>query len=391
MIIKIFRFLVGFVRFRAVGGFTERFINECKKDNIPLWNIENRQGEIFANTNAGGYKQMRSAAKRTGMRLKIIKKRGLRFFINKNRMRSGLCIGGVACLLILITLSQFVWRIEVVGNVETQEDEILSVFEEQGVKIGAKTSDLNLKEITETALHSLDALSWASVNKKGSVLCIEVREKKKIPEMYDSSTPTNVVASDDGVILSSDILQGTEEIKVGSAVRKGDLLISGVVIHKDGTQELIHADGFVRAEIKDNFTVSQSELSILPLKKHQRCTELFFFGFVIPVGLQPDGGIVSKNSSFLKSGDAYLPVGVIKTSGLDFSDEETLSEEMSELICKFKCSEHIKNLLDGAEVKKTEIKRTQTADSFAFGVYSICEKDISELREIYIEKADDSE
>lgn len=386
MIIKFLKYIIGFVKFSASGGFSEMFINLCKAENIPLWNIKNNNGEITASTSISGYKQLRSIAKKSGMKMHILKKCGLRFWLAKNKVRSGLAVGVIAFLLILITLSQFAWRIEVVGNADIEDETILSVFEEYGVKTGAKVSSLDLGQITENALKQLPDISWAKVNKKGSMLCIEVREKRKIPELYDDSVPTNVVASEDGLVLSCDILQGTEEVKVGSAVRRGDLLISGIVVHRDGSEELLHADGYVRAETKDNFDVSRKNITVYPLNKQKKRSSVFFFGIVIPLGIAPDGDIVTENASYLQSGDAVLPVGLIKTTGFTFSETPAENDETKNLICLFKCAEHIYKLTDSAEVKNSKITVTRNETDYSCGVYSTCEKNIAELKEIYIEK-----
>lgn len=390
MIFNFLKYLIGFVKFRASEGFCDKFINLCKNMNIPLWNIENKNGEITACTTVNGYFRIKSVSKQSGMKIRIIKKIGLRFFITKNKVRSGLCIGATAFMLILITLSQFVWRIEVVGNAEIEDETVISAFEEYGIKIGAKISDLDLKSITEKAIINLPDVSWAKVNKKGSLLCIEIREKRKAPELYSAGAPTNVVASEDGVILSSDVLQGTEEVKVGSAVRKGDLLISGIVTHRDGTEELLHADGFVRARIKDNYNISRENLTVYALKSYKKCSDIFFFGFEIPVGIRVSGDIVSKNGSYLQSGEVILPVGIVKTTGLAFSEDKP-SDEILDLICVFKCCEHIKYLTDTAEIKNSKVTVTDSKNNFSLNVYSICEKDIAELKEIYFEKNKDKE
>lgn len=386
MIISFLKYIIGFVNFCAWGGFGDRFINLCRSEDIPLWNIENNSGKITARTSVSGYKQLRGIAKKSGMKIRIVKKSGLGFFISKNKIRSGLAVGAIAFLLILITLSQFVWRIEVVGNAEIEDEVILSEFEGYGIKTGAKISDLDLKAITENVLRDMPELSWAKVNKKGSMLCIEIREKRKIPEFYDASVPTNVVASEDGLVLSSDVLRGTEEVKVGSAVRKGDLLISGIVAHRDGSEELLHADGIVRAETKDIFEFSRQNLNVYSLTDYKKKYELFFFGFVIPIGINPAGDLISENASYLQSGDVILPVGLIKTTGLVFSEDTAEADEMQNLICLFKCAEHINKLTDSAEVKTGKITVSENDGGYSCGVYSTCEKNIAELKEIYIEK-----
>lgn len=81
-----------------------------------------------------------------------------------------------------------------------------------------------------------------------------------------------------------------------------------------------------------------------------------------------------------------MPVGIIKTTGLTFSENSAENAEMQNLICLFKCAEHINYLTETAEVKTSKITVTETEGDYSCAVYSTCEKNIAELKEIYIEK-----
>jgi len=137
-----------------------------------------------------------------------------------------------------------------VGNISLDDDYLLDTFEKYGVCVGSRISSVDTELAAQSAMSDIEKLSWASVNLKGSVMVIEVREKTDAPEIYDDKTPTNLVAGEDGVILSIDVLYGNEEVKPGSAVLKGDLLISGMISHPDGSESVIHADGYVKALVK---------------------------------------------------------------------------------------------------------------------------------------------
>ena len=50
LILRLFRYLLGYVRFAAWGGFPERFINLCEHNRILLWDVRSRDGVITACT-----------------------------------------------------------------------------------------------------------------------------------------------------------------------------------------------------------------------------------------------------------------------------------------------------------------------------------------------------
>ena len=63
------------------------------------------------------------------------------------------------------------------------------------------------------------------------------------PEFPDSTTPCNIVASQDGTIMGIEATVGVAEVRSGDAVLKGDLLISGITENLDKTYNLKAARG----------------------------------------------------------------------------------------------------------------------------------------------------
>lgn len=79
MFIDFVRYLLGYVNFRAYGGFSDRFVNLCAKENIPLWNMKNVDGRISGSTTVKGYLSIRKPAKKSGMKVRVTEKEGLYF------------------------------------------------------------------------------------------------------------------------------------------------------------------------------------------------------------------------------------------------------------------------------------------------------------------------
>ena len=86
MIIEFLRYIFGYINFKAYGGLADRFLNLCTRDGIPLWNIKNVKGNISASTTINGYLAIRRPAKKSGMRVMAIEKKGLMFFLKRNKM-----------------------------------------------------------------------------------------------------------------------------------------------------------------------------------------------------------------------------------------------------------------------------------------------------------------
>ncbi len=390
LIIEFIRYLFGYINFKGWGGFADRFINLCTKEEIPLWNIRNINGNISASTTIEGYLNIRSAARKSGMRLRVTEKKGLLFFIKRNKKRTGLFLGFLLSALIIIVLSQFVWSVSLVGNVTLEGDYLLETFEKYGVCVGSRISSVDTELAVQNAMKEIEKLSWAAVNLKGSVMVIEVREKTDAPEIYDSHTPTNLVAGEDGVILSVDVLYGNEEVKPGSAVLKGDLLISGLITHPDGSESVIHADGYVKALVKKNKTFSYKDFKLYAQACEKTRTKLFFFGLGIPLGAKVPEENFTEHKSFLKNDEMLLPLGIITEYGAEFEKETfTPNEEMQNKLALFSNALYVKTLLETSHISTSSL--SEKTDEFGknYEFYAECEQEIGTLQEIYVEKTND--
>lgn len=390
LIIELIRWLFGYVNFSARDGFADRFINLCTNNEIPLWNIQNVGGKITASTTLQGYLQIRESARKSGMRVRVSEKKGLIFFLKKHKKRIGLLIGIVICAIMLVFLSQFVWSVSVVGNTTLDEDYILEVFEEYGIKVGAIITKEEIEIAVDKAATDIPKLSWVTVNRKGAVAVIEVREKIEAPEMYDKLTPTNLVASEDGVVLGVDILYGNAEVKIGSAVTKGDLLISGVITHPDFTESLIHADGHVKALVKKKNVSTCNNFEFFALEQEKTKKSVFFFGLKIPLGLDVPESFYTKHNSFIETDEILLPVGIITEYGAVYNEEKAeLTEDLQNKIALFSNALYVREILDYCEIKTSYIIPKNTENTKEYEFYAECEQEIGVLQEIYIEKTDD--
>ncbi len=385
MIVSIVRYILGYINFRAFGGFSDRFLNLCTRDGIPLWNIKNVKGNISASTTINGYLSIRNARRKSGMHVMVMERKGLIFLLKRNKIRVGILLGLIIFSIILYILSQFVWSISVVGNIELQEEYLLSAFENHGVSVGASISSIDDSDVAEFVVSEIDELSWAAINRKGSVVVIEVREKTPAPEKYDNSVPTNLIANENGLILSIDVLSGVEEIKPGSAVTKGDLLISGVVTYADGRERLVHGDGFVKALVTRKEKFNGKDFTVHSLVTEKTRSKIFFFGLEIPLGKRVGNDFYTQHKSFIENEKILLPVGIITEYNAQFSNEKIeIDNETKDMLALWDNAFYVKDLLDFSIVKASSITKNETKSGNEFTFTADCEQQIGILQEIYV-------
>lgn len=332
LVLSFFRFVFGYVSFSAVGGFPERFLNLCRINRINLWNLRCENSVITACTECTGYRRIRSAARKSGMKVRIKRKHGLPFFLNRHSHRAGIIIGICFCIAVLCILSTRIWSVDVVGNVRVSSEEIIGVFEDLGVKKGVSGKGFDIKSVEIEALRRLPEISWLNINIDGSTALIEVRETENIKEKSDSTEPSDIVAAKDGQIVILRPFNGTQEQKIGNAVLKGDLLISGIEENRDLTVSFCRASGYVVARTNRRLSVQQrSRLKARKAVEQKSTYILNFLVFSIPLGRTSENAYMEKSELFING--VTLPVSLTKcTETVTDEADITLSEKQTETL-----------------------------------------------------------
>lgn len=259
---KILNFLTGSLTLCADGPFAERLINIFKHRGFPIWDIK-RCGScrILFKTDIPSFKHIRTPARRTKSRVRIIQRNGLPFILNRYRHRYFLVPGIVLFAIMLFYASTHIMGITVFGNTRIDTDVINSALEECGLYLGAKTSDIDNDSIRNKMMLKLDELAWIGINANGSRVYIEIVERVEKESGPDKDgIACNLVASKDGEIEGLEIREGQTVVKTGSGVRKGDVLVSGIVDNATNGFRYVTARGAVFA--KTTYSKTQS----FPLK-----------------------------------------------------------------------------------------------------------------------------
>ena len=349
--------LCGYVRFSASGGFTERFINLCSLAGIPLWNLRPGNEGITACTSINGYLNIKKCAVRSGMRLKVQQRRGMPFFLDKYRRRSGLLIGFVLFIAIIFVMSSMVWTINISGNTVTTDEEILAVLAESGLEPGVFGDSINAAEIRFFALSRLENVTYIAINRMGSAVNVEVTERTPVPPLISGEAPCDVVSAVDGQIAVLEVYEGTKMYSPGEAVRAGDVLAGGFVELADGSVRFRHAEAYavitaqteIRAEPRKT-----AETAVLTEQKTH--TTLHVFGLDIPLFIDSEAVPSAIRKSALCIGGIYLPVGCTKQIFNTYTAQETEIDSSRLKLCT--AEEYLLNkinTLGGAEILEEKV------------------------------------
>jgi len=222
--------LRGNVRVRAQSRFPERILNVCSARGIPL--REPRfvgEEELAFSVDRRDWRRLRAACADLGAEAHIERVAGVPFFLGRLRRRYALLAGLAACMLLVAISSCFIWDFQVEGNGDVPREKILRVLAKNGVKRGTFAYSIRQHDLCNRALPELPELAWLTVNTRGCRATVVVRQRVPKPEIANESAPTNVIATRDALVTAVRALDGEAKVLPGTMVRKGQLLISGVV------------------------------------------------------------------------------------------------------------------------------------------------------------------
>lgn len=270
MVHRVLGWLAGFLLVEIRGQNIERFINLCKNNKIDLWKIslhkQKRRTKFYdENTHALTFKialadfyQLRPIARKCKVHPLVIRRYGLPFIFGKMLRHKGFCVGiaGFCCLLFF--LSTRIWGISIQGESYHSAESILRYLESIDIYGGMAARDLQCNELEEKLRHKYTDIGWASVELSGSKIYIRIKEVTMIPKA-PKIKKGHLIASDTGKIVSIVTRKGTAKVFAGDKVKKGEIVISGLVkIYGDSdvlyAKNYVHADGDVVIETKENYS-----------------------------------------------------------------------------------------------------------------------------------------
>lgn len=253
MIDRIVRLLKGYVRIRIRSREPERFLNICAKNSLPLYQIEESGDCCELDISLSDFFRLKPICRKTHTRIHIIRKRGVPFFLLRNRKRKAFFIGVALCFGLLYLLSTRIWNIHVEGNYSYSTQSILQYLEGQDIRHGIAKRNLSCAGISAGIRENFPDMIWVSAKIRGTRLLILVQENMdSLPQQEEEEepVPSDLVATKSGRVMRMVTRQGIPQVQVGDPCEKGQVLIRGVVdiINDSGElvrQELVPADGDV--------------------------------------------------------------------------------------------------------------------------------------------------
>lgn len=325
-ILNILRFFRGYVDFSVLGKYPERFMNSAFKSGVQIWSQKTSGGKLSGRMYVCDYKRSREKARKTGVRLKVIKRHGLPFFIHKNKKRAGLLAGSAVFFAVIVIMSSFVWTINIEGVTMVSQNDIKELLRECGVYQGAKISEIDVQWTKRQLSHKYPMITWSAVNIYGSNVDVIVKEGQE-KNQPDISTPSDIVAKKDGFIISMETRDGANQVKPGESVLEGQLLVSSAMELEGMDTRFVRAQSKIMAQTSEiaEFSSSVSADYIKSSGEGAERLGMDFFGICFPLTLNHlPGELFSKTieEKSLELNGVELPIGLISQKNYPYTVEK---------------------------------------------------------------------
>lgn len=149
----------------------------------------------------------------------------------------------------IVLLSNIIFKINIKTNNVEVRNLVLKELNRNGIGLYNFVKSFDDKELIKKKIldDNKDVLEWMEITRHGSVYTINV-EERIIKNIDDDKTPQDIVALKNAIILSIEAKNGSIVKKLNDYVKKGDIIVTGSITHKDEVVDLVHADAIIYGE-----------------------------------------------------------------------------------------------------------------------------------------------
>ena len=386
-------FLFGYSVISSDAKNAEKIINLCNEKAISFTKVIFEEDKIMFSVALVQERKFIKLAKSASIDVTVISRKGLPSLAIRYRRRVGLLVGFLIAIIIFTFTSNLVWDIRIDGATTIDKKELLSVFNDCGLKIGAKLSDIDADVLENQILILSDDISWISINLSNNVANVEVRERDfPIPDEYGDALFSNVVASQSGIIVGFEDIKGGISVEIGEAVCKDQLLISGILGGEGIPTRLTNAQGRVLAEVDEVIKIEIPQKYVKKVTKEAIKTEksIIFFKnelkfFSNSRNLPPLCDKIDIVENFYSVNQKKLPFAIKTIKYVEYENcELTRSKEQMLSLAYSELYRYIDEHYSDAEILSRSISIDEQEDKTTLICNIRCIKNIGVVKEIIV-------
>ncbi|MBQ4109655.1 MAG: sporulation protein YqfD [Clostridia bacterium] len=383
-IINLYNFYSGYVKIKIKGKHLERFLNLITTNlNLYIWDISRiSEEEATLKISLKGFKKIRKHAYKTKTKVEIVEKNGLYKYLQNMKKRKIIVFAGVLFTVFIVFITSLVLDIEVKGNILVEKEEILEKLNDIGLKKGVFRSKIDNREIEVKLMNEIEEISWVGISEEGTRLVIEIKERRIPPKIIPMDVPCKIIAGKDAIIKSITAANGNAVVELNQTVKKGDLLISGIIETKNDGVRTVHSMASVKGRTwYENF--SESPLFVYEKQytgNISKAVSFYFNGKLLNHKDVPYYNYDEKSEKYVIG-----PLTVIKR---EFTEYNLIKKGISDAEAEKNAKKELENLLYKSVLKGDVVKisyeriECEKSDYIKLRMLAECEEEIAQQAEI---------
>lgn len=332
----------------------ERFISLCNKNDICMRQLYMKEEHYYTKIPKKSYSAAEAYISKAGVECNIVSENGFPYLIKRHRKKLVFFL----CLLFFVMLLQyfttFIWEIKINADEIYTNIQIEKYIKSEHVGIGTKKSSISCEALENALRQKYPGIAWISCEIKGSTLIVKLSEtverKDTVPK---SDKPCNIVAVKSALITDIIASKGMPVVEKGAEVKKGDILISGVINITNDYDELIETSyitaegevyGIVNYDYSDTFSLNEQKKEY---KSTSHALRILFMDRSLTIGKKKNSAYtdIVENTSTVKIFGYSMPVSfsVLDYKKYDIKNTTLTSEEAVDK-AKLRLTAYIDNL-----------------------------------------------
>lgn len=235
---KLWKYLIGYAIINIEGFNKMKLINKAVKKLIKFSDVTVDGVKATAIVSIEDLKKLYEINESYKCSIRITRVVSFKLILHRILTKYFFILGILSFITILFVLSNMIWLINITGNKELTNSDIIQACSNEGIELGKRISKLDCKEISSNLKNRMDNVAWINIRTQGATVFVKLAEEQKLSnEIKNENMPCDLVASADCEITSIVTNNGQPQVKKGDIVAKGDVLVSGQLV-KSGNEEI---------------------------------------------------------------------------------------------------------------------------------------------------------
>lgn len=364
----------------------ENYVKVFIKKNIYYTNLVHNNNLIYMVVDVSDINVIKGEI----LSLKIIKyygTTGIKAFIKKHYI---LMLSFIFSLLIIYTLSNIIFDIEVITNNSKLKGKILDLLKENNIeKYKFAPSNEKITNVKNKILkENKDTLEWIEITRSGTKYTVNITERI-INQCEKDEVPSDIIAKKDALITYLVIKKGTGIKEVNELVKKGEVIVTGNIIKNEDVVGVTKADASVYGEVWYTVNISVPYKHTVYKRTGEVINHIYldFFGKKLTlIGHYITNNSINETKVLINK--PYLPFKVMKETKELFSYEkvnltkkeaynEALKRADQSIMAKLDTTEHI--------IERKVLKKEAYSSKIEVELFYRVYENIKEEREITLE------